>query len=244
MSATLDHAAVLTALQQGEIQLQGQFVHGSNYTFLGTLQYEENSFQVVYKPTRGEQPLWDFPTGSLSRREVAAYTVSQSLGWNLVPPTIYRRRGPLGPGSLQQFIDHDPQIHFFTFSQEDRQRLRPVVLFDILINNADRKGGHILKDDQNHIWLIDHGICFHVDDKLRTVVWDFAGQPIPGDHLQEMRAFLEKLESADAGLTEQLRKLLMPSEIRAIAARTRSLLEQGIFPLPAENRCQYPWPPV
>jgi streptogramin lyase len=120
----------------------------------------------------------DFPRASLARREVAAYLVSEALGWRLVPPTVYRKDGPIGSGSLQLFIEHDPGYHYFTFSDADRQRLHPVAIFDLLINNADRKGSHLLLDPDGHLWLIDHGLCFHREDKLRTVIWDFAGEPI------------------------------------------------------------------
>jgi hypothetical protein len=197
----------------------------------------------VYKPVRGEQPLWDFPAGSLSGREVAAYLVSEFLGWQLVPPTVYRRKAPLGPGSIQLYIEHDPQYHYFSFTHEDKQRLRPVVLFDLVINNADRKGGHILMDENRHIWLIDHGICFHVEDKLRTVIWDFAGEPIPTDLLEDLTRLLEELTQTGR-LVESLTAYLSPAEIRALERRTRRLIENGCFPHPAPSRRPYPWPPV
>jgi hypothetical protein len=177
----MDKVDVVKALQKGVIEMQGQFLSGSNYTFLAQLSMEGECFQVVYKPIRGEQPLWDFPHGSLARREVAAYLVSEALEWDLVPPTIFRKEGPLGAGSLQQYVEHDPNDHYFNFEDKDRQRLRPVVVFDLILNNADRKGGHILRGEDDHLWLIDHGLCFHAEEKLRTVVWDFSGEAIP-DH--------------------------------------------------------------
>ncbi len=153
----------------------------------------------MYKPTRGERPLWDFPPASLAGREVAAYLVSEALGWRLVPPTIYRKKGPLGPGSLQAFVEHDPEYHYFTFNESDRQRLRPVALFDLLINNADRKGSHVLLDEQDHMWLIDHGVCFHVEDKIRTVIWDFAGEPFPDALCSDLTAFPRQARDQEWG---------------------------------------------
>jgi len=234
---------ILTILQKGEMTLRGQFVHGSNYTFLASIVHQNQEYPAVYKPVRGEQPLWDFPAGSLSGREVAAYLVSEFLGWQLVPPTVYRRKAPLGPGSVQLYIEHDPQYHYFSFTPEDRQLLRPVVLFDLVINNADRKGGHVLMDENHHIWLIDHGICFHEEDKLRTVIWDFAGEPIPTDLLKDITRLLEELTQTGR-LVESLTAYLSPAEIRALERRTRRLIENGCFPHPAPSRRPYPWPPV
>ncbi len=167
------------ALEQGEIELKGQFMLGSNYTFLVNVICPGQEIQAVYKPMRGEQLLWDFPEASLAGREVAAYLVSEALGFGFVPLTILRD-GPFGHGSLQQYIDHNPNLHYFNLKPADRPRLRPVALFDLLINNADRKGGHILIQKRTRkLFLIDHGLCFHAEDKLRTVIWDFAGEQIP-----------------------------------------------------------------
>ena len=234
---------MLEALRQGELTLQGQFLSGSNYTYLGTLSYHDTTLQTVYKPVRGEQPLWDFPAGSLAHREAAAYVLSAGLGWDLVPPTVYRRRGPIGSGSVQLYIEHNPNDHFFNFSPEDKQRLRPVVLFDLIANNADRKGGHILLGEDRRVWCIDHGLCFHVEEKLRTVVWDFAGEPIPVDLLAD----LEKMESdlvEGQALHQQMSAHLRPGEISALAARSRNLRRAGCFPTPSPGRRPYPWPPV
>jgi uncharacterized repeat protein (TIGR03843 family) len=178
---------------------------------------------------------------------VAAYVVSEAIGWKLVPPTIYRRKAPAGAGSLQFYIDHDPEYHYFNFSEVDRQRLRPVALFDLLINNADRKGSHILIASDQHIWLIDHGICFHVEDKLRTVVWDFAGEPFPENLCSEISAFRRKLDSLVVGvppLGEALQPYLSRGEIAALGRRADLLLESGRFPDVHPNRRPYPWPPV
>ncbi len=244
MIVGLDTQTILAALQKGKLTLQGQLISGSNYTFMLRVESQDWSGQAVYKPVRGEQPLWDFPERSLARREVAAYVVSQALGWELVPPTVYRRRGPFGAGSLQLFIPHDPNKHYFTFSEAEKQRLRPVALFDLLINNADRKGGHVLLDEEGHLWLIDHGVCFHKDDKLRTVIWDFAGQPIPQELLEALQSFLTALENPESPLRTELKPLLRPGEIRRLAARAQNLLANPVFPLPSGQRRPYPWPPV
>jgi len=239
----MDHVGILAALHKGTFSLQGQFVSGSNYTFLGTITGEDGEYPVVYKPLRGEQPLWDFPPRSLAHREVAAYLLSQALGWELVPPTIFRRKGPLGSGSVQFFINHDPEYHYFNFSPEDHERLRPVAVFDLITNNADRKGGHILKGEDGHLWMIDHGLCFHSEDKLRTVVWDFAGQPIPAELLADL-ARLDELLAEGASLREDLLAHIQEAEVAALALRGQNLRQLGIFPPPPESRRHFPWPPV
>ncbi len=236
---------VLDVLQHGKLEIQGEFIWGSNYTFLVKVIREDTELSGVYKPTRGERPLWDFPQASLARREVAAYLVSEALGWRLVPPTVYRRKGPLGAGSLQLYIDHDPEYHYFTFSEEDRQRLRPVVVYDLLVNNADRKGSHILIGRDRHLWLIDHGVCFHIDEKLRTVVWDFLEESIPHNFCTDLEKLVGKL-SCDTGqpaeLVEKLLPYLSQGEIRALAERARELISTGQFPNPNPYRRPFPWP--
>lgn len=241
---------ILTTLHKGKLSLRGEFMWGSNYTYLVQVDLDQSRLSAVYKPTRGVRPLWDFPSTTLARREVAAYIVSQALGWNLVPPTVYRDDGPLGPGSLQLYIEHDPEYHYFNFTPQDRQRLRPTALFDLLVNNADRKGSHILVDEQKHIWLIDHGICFHVEDKLRTVIWDFAGEAFPDELVEDLRRFRDELclppstgeESNE--LVKALKHYLSHAEIVALIHRAERLLTSGRFPEPHPGRRQYPWPPV
>jgi hypothetical protein len=239
----MDKNAILDALQNGTIDLQGQFLHGSNYTFLAQMTYCNLEFQAVYKPRRGEQPLWDFPEGTLAKREVAAYLVSEALGWELVPPTVYRRKAPIGAGSLQYYVPHDPRYHYFNFSDEDKQRLRPAVLFDLLVNNADRKGSHVIVDENRHLWLIDHGICFHADGKLRTVIWDFTGEPIPDDLAADLLRLAGKLEPG-SDLFLELRHYLLVGEIKALIRRAKAVTGAGVFPSPPEQRRAYPWPPV
>ena len=229
-----------SALQTAPLALKGEFVWGSNHTFLVEVQGSAEPFLAVYKPTQGERPLWDFPEASLALREAAAYVVSQALGWDLVPPTFFRPDGPFGPGSLQLFIDHDPEYHYFNLTEEDRQRLRPVALFDILVNNADRKGSHMLFDPQDHLWLIDHGICFHVDPKLRTVIWDFAGEPIPAVLLDRLRSLQGRTTDWLPGLAEYL----LAEELAALEGRLEGLLANPVYPLPPGNRRAFPYPPV
>jgi hypothetical protein len=230
-------------LTKGDVDLCGQLVNGSNYTFLARVSLAGQELIAVYKPIRGEQPLYDFSAGTLARREAAAYQLSRALGWDFIPPTVFRRKLPMGSGSLQAFIRHNPSYHYFNFSAEDRLRLKPVVLFDLIANNADRKGGHVLIDRRNHLWLIDHGLCFHVEDKLRTVIWDFAGEEIPSELLARLRAVYEQL-TENGWLARALDPLLRPAEIAALAARTRRLLENGYFPLQPTSRRSYPWPLV
>jgi uncharacterized repeat protein (TIGR03843 family) len=239
----LEFPTVLNVLQNGEITIKGEFVWGSNYTFLAEVSQNGDNILSVYKPSRGERPLWDFPPSSLARREAAAYLVSQALGWELVPPTVYRKKAPIGPGSLQLYIDHDPEMHYFNLTQADIQGLRPVVLFDLLVNNADRKGSHLLYDKNHHLWLIDHGICFHVDDKLRTVIWDFAGEAIPENLVGGLRNFQKNCKPG-AGIYQELQVLLSHHEIKALAARAEHLISQRNFPLPDANQRSIPWPPI
>ena len=238
---------ILKALQTGSVSLRREFAWGSNYTFLvdviGNNETAPFSLKAVYKPIRGETPLWDFPAESLAHREVAAYLVSEALGWILVPPTAYRQEGPLGPGSIQLFINHDPEYHYFNFGLADRKRLRPIVLFDFLVNNADRKGGHLLLDYDNHIWSIDHGICFHEEDKLRTVLWDFTGKKVPVNLRTDIRGIYEKL-SEPSGLVNDLGAHLTRCEIVALKTRAAWLCKLTYFPNPPSDRRPYPWPPL
>jgi hypothetical protein len=240
----MDKQYILSALLNGKMLVHGQFLAGSNYTFLADISYEQAVIKAVYKPVRGEQPLWDFPNGSLAKREVAAYVISEELGWSLVPPTVYRRKGSMGAGSVQEYIEHNADLHYFNFDEATRQRLRPVTLFDLVANNADRKGGHILLDSANHLLLIDHGICFHVEDKLRTVVWDFAGEEIPPDLLTDLCRLITDLEQGSSTLQHDLGDLLADDEIDAVLNRTRHLVSSGRFPYPQSTRRSYPWPPV
>lgn len=199
--------------------------------------------KAIYKPRKGEMPLWDFPPESLADREVAAFIVSEALGWNLVPPTVIRRKAAFGKGSLQVFIEHNPEENYFTFSDELHARLQPTVVFDLVINNADRKGSHILLDENREIRLIDHGLCFHTDPKLRSVIWDFAGQRIPAALLADMEVLRGQLGET-LPVFNELKKHLKVSEIRAITRRIEALLSLPVFPEPDPKHRPYPWPLV
>jgi len=226
-----------TAIQCGTYEIKGQFTFGSNYTFLVTVYHEGREYPAVYKPLRGEQPLWDFPENTLAGREVAAYLVSEYIGFHIVPFTTLRDDGPFGAGSLQQFIEYDPEYHYFSFSSEDKQLLKPVVLFDVLCNNADRKGSHVFfEKDTHHLYAIDHGICFHEENKLRTVLWDFSGQKIPENLLAPLSGIKSLLPSLEPYLT--------PRELSALCARAESILKKGVFPRQPRDRRAMPWPPL
>jgi uncharacterized repeat protein (TIGR03843 family) len=239
----LEIPTIINVLQYGEIEIKGEFAWGSNYTFLAEVHQNGDVVQSVYKPSRGERPLWDFPPASLARREAAAYLVSEALGWELVPPTVYRKKAPIGPGSLQLFVEHDPELHYFNLGESDRQHLRPVVLFDMLVNNADRKGSHLLYDNDHHLWLIDHGICFHDQDKLRTVIWDFVGEPIPERLLYDLGCFRQLLYP-EQELYKKLQGLLSQKEIHALARRAERLISLHLFPEPNPEERSFPWPPL
>lgn len=226
-----------TAFQQGNLELKGQFTLGSNYTFLVEVTHENQTYSAVYKPMQGEQPLWDFETNTLALREVAAYIVSEALGLHIIPFTTLREDGPYGAGSLQQYIEHDPNYHYFTFSEEDKAKLQPIVFFDLLTNNADRKGGHVFFEDESRkLYAIDHGICFHEDDKLRTVLWDFAGQTIPNELMSRL--------SLSPSLLADLEPYLNPNEIAALQSRADSIINSGVFPHQPQDRRAMPWPPL
>ncbi|MGA2112431.1 MAG: SCO1664 family protein [Anaerolineales bacterium] len=235
----------LRILSRGSIQLRGLFEFGSNSTFLCDVTdlrspNPPDSLQAVYKPTEGERPLWDFPAGSLARREVAAFWVSQGLGWELVPATVLRQDGPYGEGSLQEFKDLDLEQNYFTLHETSPERLRRVALFDSLINNADRKAGHVLLDRSGHLWLIDHGICFHSEPKLRTVIWDFAGEAIPPQLARDLGTFRRLLHPPD-GWRSHLQPYLSREELEALERRAEALLRSRRYPRPGPGR-SIPWP--
>ncbi len=237
MSNSSDIDKLKNALQCGDYELKGQFAFGSNYTFLVTVHYEGKEYSAVYKPTRGEQPLWDFPENTLAGREVAAYIVSERLGFHIVPFTTLRDDGPYGSGSLQQYIDYDPEYHYFNFTEKDKQLLKPVVLFDLLCNNADRKGSHVFFENSTHkLYAIDHGICFHEENKLRTVLWDFSGQKVPAELIYRL--------ALSRSLLAELEPYLNRREISALCARAESVIKRGVFPRQPRDRRAMPWPPL
>ena len=228
---------IKTALELGTYELKGQFMLGSNYTFFVNVQYEGAEYPAVYKPCKGEQPLWDFPDNTLAQREVAAYLLSEQLGFHFVPVTVLREDGPHGRGSLQQYVKYDVEYHYFNFTTEDKKLLKPVMLFDLLINNADRKGSHIFFENDTHkLYAIDHGICFHEENKLRTVIWDFAGQTIPGE-------LLAPLSQTDSW-SSLFESYLNPIEIAALKQRAKKLLASKVFPRAPRDRRAFPYPPI
>jgi len=233
-------AHALTVLTTGTIVPAGRMPWSSNATFLVTVeQADGTAAPAVYKPVRGERPLWDFP-GHLADREVAAHRLSAALGWDVVPETVLRDDGPFGPGSLQRFVEADFEQHYFTLVEraEHHDGLRTIGVFDLLANNADRKSGHCLLDDGGHIWAIDNGLCFNAHPKLRTVIWDFAGEPIPPTLLAD----IARLAAGDG--RGPVDELLLPEERDALSRRASALLALGALPDPGEAARGYPWPLV
>ena len=233
----LPAAEALSTLATGEVEIEGRMPWSSNATFLVTVKRGDDQRAAVYKPHRGERPLWDFPDG-LYRREVAAYEVSAALGWGLVPETVLRDDAPLGMGSLQRFVDADFAQHYFTLLEEEawHGELRRIAVFDLVVNNADRKGGHCLLAE-GRIWGIDNGLCFHVQPKVRTVIWDFGGTEIPAD----LRADLARFA---AHPPETLDVLLNKAEVTALARRAAAVAKMDTFPDPDPDVRAYPWPLV
>ena len=236
-------------LTGGEIEVLGRMPWSSNATFLVKLERAGGESLAIYKPRRGERPLWDFPRGTLCQREVAAHLVSEALGWAIVPRTILRD-GPAGEGMLQRFVDHDPEEHFFTLREQFGDVFRRFALFDVVINNADRKSGHCLRDrrpggsgvspGEDHVWGIDHGVSFHAAVKLRTVIWDYEGEPIGAADLEALQRLGARL---DADLGRSLTALLSGAERQALQDRLEWLLEGRVFPQPL-TEYPYPWPMV
>lgn len=237
-------SAVLELLRTGDMEIRGLLPGSSNYTFLADVRGQDQECLAVYKPIQGESPLWDFVHGTLCNRELAAFLVSEALNWRLVPPTVLRI-GPYGRGAVQLFVNADFQQHYFTFRDEAPLRLplQRIAAFDLIINNADRKSGHCLLDSSQHVWAIDHGVCFHVHPKLRTVIWDFAGEPLPDSMLAELDGLRTRLD-VHCDLYGKLDGILEEAEIRALARRTQRLVDLGSFPAPDPSRRSYPWPLV
>lgn len=237
-----DRPDVLTLLEESEIDSCGLIPWGSNYTFLVTLQHpSEGCSYAVYKPRRGESPLYDFPEGSLYRRERAAYIVSGAAGWDLVPPTVIRD-GPYGVGMVQLYVEADTNAHYFTFGPEIPGAARRVALFDCVINNTDRKAGHLLRGPDGRVWAIDHGLTFHFAPKLRTVIWDFAGERFAHSRLDDLRRLLDGLDDDDGPLAE-LRALLRTRECDALRRRVEQLIHVGRYPQ-ADSYRSMPWPSI
>jgi uncharacterized repeat protein (TIGR03843 family) len=237
-----------------DLELIGVLRGASNYTFLAQLDpHPPLGLKVVYKPARGESPLWDFPAGTLYQREVAAYQLSKFLGWPRIPPTVVREHAPHGVGALQLFVDADGRHFLSEIGEAHPARTRAqqaanrdtwlrIALFDVITNNADRKSGHCLFDAEDRVWVIDHGLTFHTDPKLRTVIWDFSGEALPKDLCTDLQGALMGLEKG--GLAEVLEPLLSPAEVRLLKRRLRGVLDpRWRFPEPTSG-WSVPWPPV
>jgi uncharacterized repeat protein (TIGR03843 family) len=225
-------------LTRGALTVKGRLPGSSNATLLVEAELDGERALAVYKPVRGERPLWDFPPG-LFRRELAAWHLSEALGWGLVPLTVERHDAPYGQGSLQLFVSADFEQHYFTLREDERHHdcLRRICAFDVLANNADRKSGHCLLADGGRIYAIDNGLCFHVEPKLRTVIWDFAGEPLPSPLLDDLRRVVA------APLPSELKELIAPEERRALLKRARMLIKAARLPTDTIGR-GYPWPLV
>jgi hypothetical protein len=234
----------LSLLTESEVEEAALLAAGSNYVYLLTLQHGlAGEGYAVYKPKRGEAPLNDFPDGTLYKREHAAFLVSEALGWHLIPPTIVREDGlPYGVGVVQLFVQHDPSQHYFNLRDGRLDEMQRIALFDWVTNNADRKGGHTLLANDGRLWCIDQGLTFHVDDKLRTVIWDFQGQPVPSHLIDEVCRFGELLET-DQHLRSELLELITPAELERLAYRIRVVDRLGTYPPPPQYR-PYPWPMI
>jgi uncharacterized repeat protein (TIGR03843 family) len=261
-------ATSLDLLRDGELSLHGRLVAASNATFQGTLRRGEETATVVYKPVTGERPLWDFPDGTLAQREYAAYVVSEALGWSVVPPTVLRD-GPLGEGMVQLWVDQvepaegatelvdivpqgrvpegwigvldalDGRHNPVTLVHADTDALRRMAVFDAVVNNADRKGGHVLHAAGQGVFGVDHGVTFNADDKLRTVLWGWAGTPVPEAILEAVRRLVGELSG---GLGAELRRLITAVELTATVQRCHTLLRTATFPLPSDDWPAIPWP--
>jgi uncharacterized repeat protein (TIGR03843 family) len=238
-AAAVPAARALALLSEGEIELLGRIPWASNATMLAEVRHQELSGLAVYKPERGERPLWDFPGGTLYRREVAAYRVSEWLGWSIVPLTV-ARDGPFGIGSLQLWVDADPEVTAFDLLADCDPVLPRIAAFDVVVNNADRKAGHCLRDGDGRVWAIDHGVCFHAEPKLRTVLWDLADQRLDARVVADLGRLADEV---DGELGDALEVLLEPDERAALVARARSLAQAGQLPRPRSGRA-YPWPLV
>jgi uncharacterized repeat protein (TIGR03843 family) len=235
-------AASLDLLETGAIEVEGRLVDASNATLYCTIRGFGRQAVCVYKPVAGERPLWDFPDGTLAGREVAAYMVSQAAGWDVVPPTVYRD-GPFGPGMCQLWIDADDSVDVVELARSGSDpRLRQMAVFDAVVNNADRKIGHLLPTAAGRLYGCDHGVCFGTEYKLRTVLWQWRGRRLPGRALRALGRLQEQMASGD--LAGELAALLSPAEVRATGERIDLLVQHRVHPYPPENWPAVPWPPV
>ncbi|MFY9587984.1 MAG: SCO1664 family protein [Actinomycetota bacterium] len=241
MATEVSSERILSLLSRGTLEPVGLLPGASNDTFLATIAEEGLETYAVYKPRDGEAPLWDFPDGSLYRREMAAYVVSEALGWELVPPTVIRD-GPMGVGMVQLFVDHEPTEHYLTLAEAHADVFRRVAAFDLAVNNADRKSGHcLLQRGTGRIYVVDHGVTFNVQPKLRTVIWEHAGEAIPAEILADLAQLASTLAAGD--VRTLMDELLAPEELDALETRIAALMQHAVYPEPGPGR-PYPWPPI
>jgi uncharacterized repeat protein (TIGR03843 family) len=224
-------------LTSGELEITGRLVDASNATLFGVMHHEGSTLEVIYKPVAGERPLWDFPDGTLADREYVAFLLSDKTGMDLVPPTILRE-GPAGLGMVQRWIDVDESIELGAYFAQDRKELRRLALFDAIVNNTDRKIGHLLPDQKGHLFACDHGVTFHTEDKLRTVLWQWAGDALTDEEM----GTLEHTQTFIDSYSTVLATHLTAQEIEATCQRINKIRSDGIMPLPSEDWPAIPWP--
>ena len=215
-------------IRDGEIIACQLSPAGSNYTFLVKIQLGDATRLAIYKPRDGESPLWDFPSGTLYKREYAAYLLSQVLGWDLIPFTIIRE-GPYGVGTVQEFVEHDPRENYYTLGDGNADQLKVIACFDLVANSTDRKPNHLILDADGKLWSIDHGLTFHADTKIRTVIWDFPGERIPKHLLNALSKLAAQLDDPQDRLKELL-EFLHPAEVAALGRRVEWVLTEGVYP--------------
>jgi hypothetical protein len=234
-----DVETALEALRCGRLEVEGRLVDASNATLYCSLTYGDFAAACVYKPVQGERPLWDFPDGTLAEREAAAYALSAATGWEVVPPTVLRD-GPFGTGMVQLWVDGDVSVDLAELAQSDSAALRRMAVFDAVVNNADRKGGHLIPMYDGHVYGVDHGICFSSDDKLRTLLWQWAGDPLTDEAIDTLSLLRAQLEG---DLGETLEELLTRREVGRTKRRVDQLLTVRRHPEPSGDWPAVPWPP-
>jgi hypothetical protein len=237
--APVSRAEVDALLRDGELDMEGRLLDASNVTLVGAIRTDTLAATCVYKPVAGERPLWDFPDGTLAGREISAHLVSEATGWSIVPPTVLRD-GPFGTGMVQLWMDADPGVDLAEFVRRDDPGLRRMAVFDAVVNNADRKGGHIIPMPDGHVYGVDHGICFSVDPKLRTLLWRWAGRPLTAEAVAVLEGLADDLRG---DLGEQLHEHLTRREVRCTQQRVAELLRTGVHPQPSGEWPALPWPP-
>lgn len=229
----------LRLLREGELDVQGRLVDASNATLYCAATLDGLTAAVVYKPVQGERPLWDFPDGTLAGREVSAYLVSEASGWDVVPPTVLRE-GPFGTGMCQLWVDVEASVDLAELARSDHPDLRRMAVLDAVVNNADRKGGHLLPTPAGRVHGVDHGVCFSDEDKLRTLLWQWRELPLPDEALEVLGRLRAELEGP---LADALAEHLTRREVRATVRRVERLLSSGRYPLPSPDWPAIPWPP-